>query len=237
MLLFKAIRIKNVLIILVFILRKGKDMKITEDVHIFESMKGKGAYAYVILDNEITLIDTGLPGSWKKIKRGLAEIGIRLDQVKHILITHHDIDHVGSAVKLQELTRAKLWASKEDIDVINGDVDREGFKKYFKYIFRIKKPKDIEPLRPGQRINNIKVIPTPGHTPGHLCFLYKDVLFAGDLLKNKKGVLIPYPKRWNWNNTLMTQSVINISRIPFKFVCPGHGKPIDKGSLLDRYIE
>lgn len=210
-------------------------MKITEDVYMFESMKGKGAYAYVVLGSEITLIDTGMPGSWKKIEKGLVEIGIRLGQVKHILITHNDVDHVGSAAKLQQLTGAELWASKEDIPVINGDADRKGFKKYLKHIFHFEKPRHIKPLNPGQRINNIEVISTPGHTPGHLCFLYKDILFAGDLLENKKGSLIPYPKGWNWDNTLMIRSVRNVSHIPFKLVCPGHGEPIEKGCQLEGY--
>lgn len=210
-------------------------MKITEDVYMFESIKGKGAYAYVVLGSEITLIDTGMPGDWKKIEKGLAEIGIQLQQVKHILITHSDIDHIGGAAILQERTGAELWASKEDIPVINGDMDRKGFKKYLKYVFRTEKPKNIKPLSSDQRINDIEVIPTPGHTPGHLCFLHKDVFFAGDLLENKKGSLIPYPKGWNWNNAIMMQSVSKVSRIPFKLVCPGHGEPIEKGNQLDNY--
>lgn len=210
-------------------------MKITEDVYIIEALKGKGAYVYVVLDNETTLIDTGMPGSWKKIVKGLVEIGISLGQVKHILLTHSDVDHVGSAAKLQELTGAELWASNEEIPVIIGDEDRKGFKKYLKYIFHIKKPYHINPLEPGQRINNIEVISIPGHTPGHLCFLYRDVLFAGDLLKNRKGSLIPYPKLWNWDNTLMMKSVSNVSRIPFKLVCPGHGEPIEKGIQLESH--
>ncbi|MHB8063105.1 MAG: MBL fold metallo-hydrolase [Ruminiclostridium sp.] len=197
-----------------------------------EATKGKGGYVFVIIGKEIILIDTGFPGKVRGIKKELMSIGVQLEQVKHILLTHSDIDHIGNAAILQELSGAELWASKEDIPVINGEADRNGFKKYFKYIFHIKKPKDIKPFAPGQKIDDIEVIPTPGHTSGHLCFLYKDILFAGDLLENKNGNLIPYPKAWNWDNKIMLQSIKKISQIPFKLVCPSHGEPIKRGKFL-----
>lgn len=207
-------------------------IKLTDDVYLLESTKGKGGYVFVIMGKEIVLIDTGFPGKFKKIQKELISLGIQLFKVKHILLTHYDIDHIGNAALLQEQSGADLWASEEDISVINGDVERYGFKKYFKYIFPIKKPKRIKPLALGQSINEIEVIPTPGHTPGHLCFLYKDVLFAGDLLENKNGNLRPYPKAWNWDNKIMLQSIQKISKIPFKLVCPSHGEPINRGNFL-----
>ncbi|AGK95577.1 MBL fold metallo-hydrolase [Clostridium pasteurianum] len=207
-------------------------MKITDDVYRLESTKG--AYSYVIFGAEIILIDTGLPGRWKSIKKELTSIGVKLKQVKHILLTHHDIDHIGNAAILQELTGSDVWASEEDIPVIYGDVERYGFKKYLKYIFHIKKPKDIKSFTTGQVVNGIEVILTPGHTPGHLCFIYNDVLFIGDLLENKNGNLRPYPKAWNWNNSIMMQSINKICQIPFKWACPAHGEPIERGNLLNK---
>lgn len=207
-------------------------MKITDDVYRLESTKG--AYSYVIFGTEIILIDTGLPGRWKSIKKELTSIGVKLKQVKHILLTHHDIDHIGNAAILQELTGSDVWASEEDIPVIYGDVERYGFKKYLKYIFHIKRPKDIKSFTTGQVANGIDVILTPGHTPGHLCFLYKDVLFIGDLLENKNGNLRPYPKAWNWNNSIMMQSINKICQIPFKLACPAHGEPIERSNLLNK---
>ncbi len=41
------------------------------------------------------------------------------------------------------------------------------------------------------QIGNIKIIHTPGHTPGHVCMIFEDVLFAGDLVKNKNGNIVP----------------------------------------------
>jgi glyoxylase-like metal-dependent hydrolase (beta-lactamase superfamily II) len=73
----------------------------------------------------------------------------------------------------------------------------------------------------------IKVIETPGHTPGHVCLLYDGILFAGDLLENKNGTLRPYPAAWNWNNEKMLESVKKIAGMPVSRICPAHGMPIE----------
>lgn len=203
-------------------------MEISDNVFLLDS--SKGSYAYVIRGKEIVLIDTGLSFKGKSIMKELKSIGIELKHIKHILLTHHDIDHIGNAFMLQQLTGAEIWASKEDIPYIYGDIDRHGFKKYIKYIFSVKMPRNIKAYIPGQSINDIEIIPTPGHTPGHVCLLYKDVLFAGDLLENKNGKLRPYPAAWNWNQSAMMESIKKIADIPYKWLCPAHGMPVERNN-------
>lgn len=205
-------------------------MKISDGVYLLDSTKG--SYVYLVTGAETTLIDTGFPWGGKRIIKELDAFGIRPQDIKHILLTHHDIDHIGSVAMLQTLTGAEVWASKEDIPYIIGELDRYGFKKYLKYIFRVKIPKAVNPYVPGQKINGIEVIPTPGHTPGHVCLLFKDVLFAGDLLENKKGSLMPYPPPWNWNDSMMLESVNKMSQLHYKLVCPAHGEPIERGNFI-----
>jgi glyoxylase-like metal-dependent hydrolase (beta-lactamase superfamily II) len=200
-------------------------MKISSNITLLSA--SKGSYVYVVQDKEIVLIDTGLQFRGKAIINEIKSMGIELSDIKHILLTHHDIDHIGNVFMLQQLTGAQVWASQEDIPYIHGDIDRSGFKKYFKYIFRVKVPGNIRPYTPGVSINGIEVVPTPGHTPGHVCLLYKDILFAGDLIENKNGKLRPYPHAWNWDNKIMAESLKSIANLPFKTVCPAHGKPVD----------
>lgn len=204
-------------------------MRISDSVYLLDSTKG--SYSYLVTGTETALIDTGFPWAGKRIIKELDAIGIKLQDIKHILLTHHDIDHIGNVAMLQSLTGAEVWASKEDIPYITGELDRYGFKKYFKYVFRVKKPEAIKPYGPGQKINGIEVIPTPGHTPGHVCLLFEDVLFAGDLLENKKSRLVPYPPPWNWNDSMMLESVDKISKFDYKLVCPAHGRPVERGSF------
>ena len=220
------------------VLEKGSArMRIIDNVYLLDS--SKGSYIYIIRDEEVVLVDTGLPFKRKSIIREIESLGIDLKDIKHILLTHHDIDHIGNLFDLQQLTGAKVWASKEDIPYICGNMDRHGFKKYLKHIFKIKVPKGINPYISNSNINGIKVIPTPGHTPGHVCLLYRDILFAGDLLENKHGKLRPYPAAWNWNQSAMKGSINKISDIPYKWLCPAHGKPVEKRMIsiqnLDKF--
>ena len=71
-------------------------MKITENVIKLNCTKGSYAYA-VIGDKGVTLIDTSLPGRGNAILLELETYGINLLDIKKILLTHHDIDHIGNA--------------------------------------------------------------------------------------------------------------------------------------------
>lgn len=203
-------------------------MKVSDNIYMLDS--SIGSHVYLIKGEEIILIDTGLPFMRQGILKEIKSMGIELTEIKHILITHHDIDHIGNAFILQQLTGAKIWASREDIPYIYGDIDRSSFKKYFKYIFKLKVPKNINPYQSGENINGIEIIPTPGHTPGHVSFLYHDALFTGDLLENKGGKLKPYPSAWNWDNEVMAKSVEKVAGMAVKWICPAHGKPA-RGNL------
>lgn len=202
-----------------------KYMKVTDNVYALESTKG--SYAYIILGKEKILVDTGQMWQGKAILKELSSMNVALEDIKHIVLTHHDLDHIGNAAMLEKLTKAKLWASSEDIPYIKGDKERPGIKKLFSCIFRADKPQDIYAYNKDIKISDIEIIETPGHTPGHVCILYKDILFAGDLVKSKKGNLIPYPNM-NWDETMLKDSIKGIAKIPFKWVCPAHGKPVER---------
>lgn len=202
-------------------------MKITDNVYALEATKG--SYAYIILGKEIILVDTGQVWQGKGILKELSAMNINLENIKHIVLTHHDLDHIGNAAMLQKLTKAKVWASSEDIPYIMGNKDRPGIKKLFSCVFKVKKPDNIQAYSENMKIEDIEIISSPGHTPGHACILYKDVLFAGDLVDSRKGKIRPYPNM-NWDTDLLMKSVKSIGQIPFKWVCPAHGKPIERGS-------
>jgi glyoxylase-like metal-dependent hydrolase (beta-lactamase superfamily II) len=209
-------------------------MKITDDVYALDSTKGN--YVYVILDEDIVLIDTGRSKNGLGIINDLKIMDIKPHDVKDILITHHDMDHIGSLAFLEQETSAKIWASNEDIPVICGKKNRDGIKRLIKYFIRIKKPKNITPYPENQRIGDIEIIPTPGHTRGHVCLLYKDILFVGDLLRTSNGKLTHMHSLMNWNDTLLNESIAKIAKYDFKWICPAHGEPIkNDGQLNDLY--
>ena len=209
-------------------------MKVTDNVHALDSTKGN--YAYVILGEEIILVDTGRPGQGKGILNDLKSMNIKPHDVKHILITHHDVDHVGSLAFLQQATEAKIWASKEDIPYIYGEKSRPGIKKLISFIMRVKKPQNINPYPEDQKIKDIEVISTPGHTPGHVCLIYNDVLFLGDLFRTSKGKVSPMNSFMNWDDSVLKGSIAKMDNYDFEWICPAHGEPIKRdGQLKELY--
>lgn len=178
-------------------------------------------------------MDTGCPGQGKGILKDLKSIGLKPEDIKHILITHHDVDHVGSLAFLEESTGAMIWASKKDIPYIYGEKSRPGIKRLISVVMPLKKPENITPYSENQRIDDILVISTPGHTPGHVSLLYKDVLLVGDLLKTSRGKIVPMSSFINWDDDILKESINKINNYDFRWICPAHGKPLKISNKLE----
>jgi glyoxylase-like metal-dependent hydrolase (beta-lactamase superfamily II) len=209
-------------------------MKIIDDVYALDSTKGN--YAYLISGEETILVDSGRPGQGKSIISELDSLRVKPMDIDHILFTHHDIDHIGNAAFLQQATGASLWASKEDIPYIYGDVNRPGIKKFLSFFMRVEKPKDINSYGNGG-IDGVGVISTPGHTPGHVCLLYKDVLFAGDLVRSNKGELNTLASFMNVNDDTIMESIKKLDSYSFNWICPAHGEPVKRDGLWKRLLK
>ena len=84
-------------------------MEIIPNVHLIPKTV---ANPYLLIDPDgLTLIDAGLPGSHKKILRYMAGLGYAPGDLKRILITHADYDHVGGLARSKKATGARVYAS------------------------------------------------------------------------------------------------------------------------------
>lgn len=207
-----------------------RHLKVTNNVYALDSTKGN--YAYIVIGEEIVLVDTGRPGQGKGILKELESLNIKPQDIKHILLTHHDVDHIGNLALLEAETGAKVWASKEDIPYIRGEKNREGIKRLVSIIMKVKKPENINSYPEDRKIGDIKVIPSPGHTPGHVCVLHKDVLFAGDLIRTSKGQVETMSSFMNWNTDLSKESAKKVANLSFNWICPAHGEPVERDNKL-----
>lgn len=86
--------------------------KLSERIYIidgFDLGMQERTGTYVLMEEELTLIDTAASPSVPHIKTGLSELGLSLEQVKYIIVTHIHLDHAGgTGLLLQDCPNAKV---------------------------------------------------------------------------------------------------------------------------------
>ncbi len=189
-------------------------------------------HVFLIRGEENILVDTGLPGAGKRILAEIKDMGVLPETVGKILLTHHDVDHTGNVRMLSEKTGAKVFAPKEDIPYITGQLARPGIKRAVQFFLRPKVPNEIIPYG-REDLGVIRVIAAPGHTPGHVILQYKNVVFAGDLLRTVKGAPAPMADFMNGDSAMAAISIGILKTLNFDWLLPSHGQPLRAESLRE----
>ena len=193
-------------------------------------------YANVYLVNSV-MIDGGFVS-----KRSLKELE-EVD-VKDVLITHHHIDHIG-IIFWKEVN---AYMHDEEIKFLEMYYNPEKFVKlYFDWMnkygikFEFVKPlasavvkekiKVIAKINPVnfEKLFGFKVILTPGHSPGHLCFYKDKILFSGDLILSDTTTHVGYYPGYS-ENPMKDQidSLKKILKMEIDLIYPAHEKIIKK---------
>lgn len=217
-------------------------MKVTDNIEIVPNVT---ANCYLIIEpNNLTLIDTGLPRSGKKILNYIDDIGLSSVDLKSIVITHADIDHIGGLDYIKSRGSAEVYCSNNEADAIEtGRQSRElklrGLIKFFfgivNQLIKIKPVKIDHRLGDGDVLpvlGGLKVVESPGHTPGHISLYLPslEVLFTGDsLISNPSGKLMVSSGMNTWDESEAWRSAEKQAKLEPSIVCPGHG-PIVKNA-------
>ena len=194
---------------------------------------------------EITLIDTALPFSYKKI---LAFAKEKNKPITKIVITHAHGDHIGSLDALKEnLPDAKVYISARDARILRGDhsIDKEEEP----FVLKGGLPKHIKTIpdvliKEGDQIGSLVCISLPGHTPGSFGFIdMRDNSFiAGDAFHTRGGLAIsgqfrlffPFPGMATWNKEEAINSARKILSLNISLLATGHGDLLENPQA---YIE
>lgn len=206
----------------------------------FHQIRIGRANTYLITEKELTLIDCGYIGSTIRIANSIRNLRRSIEEVTLIILTHNHFDHISGLAELQKITRAKVAAHKADIISINNQSSYPWFMRRLLHMppFSALKPLfltdssrvDIQLM--GSEIlsplGGLKVIHTPGHTPGSIS-LYsfeKKLLIVGDALRKRRQN--PYMQYNIVSNDIKQalNSVKQISQLDFDIICFGHGRPI-----------
>ncbi|WP_370614024.1 MBL fold metallo-hydrolase [Mumia qirimensis] len=153
-------------------------------------------------DDHLLLVDAGLPAFASDLDRVLRIIGRTTDDVRHVLLTHGHFDHLGLARRLEE-SGAQVWVHRGDRHIAEHPYRYEPGRPRLVYPFRhprslphlasmvgagalwvrgVSAPRTYDEELPFGDL--VKVVPTPGHTDGHVAILLpdRDAVATGDAL-------------------------------------------------------
>jgi glyoxylase-like metal-dependent hydrolase (beta-lactamase superfamily II) len=176
----------------------------------------KASYHPVILksDNEMILVDCGMPGSLLGIKESAMTQNLSLDNLTKVVITHQDIDHTGSLAELKRTyPTIQILCDAKEIPYINGEKERIKAKKLremydslpesqqemvpaMQRLYRTYESVEVDGVICDHDIfpwcGDVEIISTPVHTPGHISLYLNEfkTLISGDALFLQDGELV-----------------------------------------------
>jgi glyoxylase-like metal-dependent hydrolase (beta-lactamase superfamily II) len=163
-----------------------------------------------------------------------------------VALTHCHPDHQGGAALVCARRGVPLACHEADVPAMEGRAPMAPDNFIVRLAHRLwsgpPRPVDVV-LRGGEELAGFRVIHAPGHTPGHvLLFRERDrVAIAGDVLANlslKRGLghLSEPPHPFSANPLLNRESIKLLVGLRPALVCFGHGPPLRKRALLERFV-
>ena len=220
------------------------------DIHLVDV--SVGCNTYMIIDNGLTLVDTGLRGNVAKIYSYIEKLGYTPKDIRRIIITHAHLDHINCLHKLKEDTGAEVMVGEKDADIVSGKKPLHRMRGAFGLIFntlslyyRYRPVNADRLLKDGDMIDvlgGLKVVYLGGHSPGNIG-LYsasRKLFFSSDSIRVIDGRLAAPHPRFTEDMPGAINSIKRISELDFNVMLPGHGAPVLKDAsakVKDLYHE
>jgi len=233
-------------------------MKIAPGIEMLELpavlMSGPGfIFPTLLWDRQETiLVDAGFPGMAQQFWAAISQADVNPEKLTRIIVTHHDLDHIGSLAELQKITsgHVEVLAHAEEVPYLQGErlpikLTPEMREKMAQEGRMLSGEQRQEAKSMNERWKNLKiavdralydgdilpycggiqVIHTPGHTPGHICLylIENKTLIAGDALFVEEGKLVPAPSFINADSEMAHESLKKLSRYDVSYIITYHG--------------
>jgi glyoxylase-like metal-dependent hydrolase (beta-lactamase superfamily II) len=213
---------------------------VIEGVHVIPMGK---ANAFLIEGHDgLTLIDAGFPRKEAALFEAIRDLGRSPDELKHLIFTHHHLDHIGSAAAIVQKTGARTYMHPLDIPMAEsggpfrsmspapGLLGQAMCRLFYNHNERVAPVVIDQPLSDGESLpiaGGIEIIHVPGHCAGQVALLWRPgrMLFTGDVCMNIMGLGDPVGFE-NLEDGRASQH--KLAGLSFDAAGFGHGKPIAK---------
>lgn len=196
---------------------------------------------YLVADDGWTLVDGGWAGDEETVRGSLAAEGIGPVDVDRVLLTHYDVDHVGTLARLRPELDCPVHIHEADAPYVAGDAvppwtARPPFGVLHRLLYtRLELPDlPVRHVADGAEIGGFRAVHTPGHTPGHTVYVHDglDAAFLGDLAVGWGDSLRAADRFTSYDRSAALASIERLldRAAPFEYACPGHGPPLADGS-------
>ncbi|MET4388364.1 glyoxylase-like metal-dependent hydrolase (beta-lactamase superfamily II) [Bradyrhizobium sp. F1.4.3] len=134
--------------------------------------------------------------------RGLAAAGVSVDDIDFVMCTHLHVDHVGWNTRLENgrwvptFPKARYVFAKQEFDYWSEQNAKAAVPPFVDSVLPVVEAKRHEVVGNDHQIgDHVRILPTPGHTPGHVAFTFgrgkDDAVFSGDLMHSPIQTLYP----------------------------------------------
>jgi glyoxylase-like metal-dependent hydrolase (beta-lactamase superfamily II) len=182
-------------------------------------------------DDGLTLVDTTLGRGAGALTEAARRAGA---PIRRIALTHGHGDHTGSLDQLKaKLPEAQVLIPELDARILAGEPVVDG--KLPGSWKKVATKPDVR-LQPGDRVGSLEVIPTPGHSPGHVAFLdLRDrTVIGGDIftsygslqVSNHFSVPFPFAAMATWDKAKDLEAARTLRALAPSRLAVGHGPTI-----------
>ncbi|MFJ3383766.1 MULTISPECIES: MBL fold metallo-hydrolase [unclassified Curtobacterium] len=208
--------------------------------------------AYLVATPDgVTVIDAGLPGHWRDLVAELRSMGRSLDDVRGVVLTHGDSDHVGFAERLRRERGVPVYVHADDAERAKGGPKPKGGKQRMRIgallgfvAYSLRKGgvrpvwlQEVVEVHDGDTLDlpgAPQVIGMPGHSPGSIAVWVPsvDAVFVGDALTTRHvltGAVGPAPAPFTDEPARAIASLRALLPTGATWVLPGHGAPFRGG--------